>query len=290
MPKNLIELIKASGGAGISGQSFANNVTGAASGVRMTDYLIPSWNIDSSTIPIDGLGVIYSSGHVFNIDIAITRGSRANLIQRLTSTAFTPFLLPMGIGGGVGSYAEVQSLSVFGGGSQFIVGVQVFGELSGTASVGINNEFVNENPAIDTGVASHTVRYFAIINTGGGGQQTSTRYQLSIDYDPDIANFNPVLTSKDFITDAGWAFDMYDRTYQLSELQFRWWDNQTDANNQNTSTIRSTQSAVFAEAYPNGSGQFEGTIYMRWKRPVDSVWSAVISNTYISSTTPLPPA
>lgn len=58
MAYNLRELIKASGYAGTSGQSFRNHVTGAASGVGMRDYLI---NTATWTNPFEPLPTIYDS-------------------------------------------------------------------------------------------------------------------------------------------------------------------------------------------------------------------------------------
>jgi hypothetical protein len=51
MSRNLIKLIQASGGGGGAGQTFRNHVTGAGTGVKMTDYLLgtASW----SGLPID---------------------------------------------------------------------------------------------------------------------------------------------------------------------------------------------------------------------------------------------
>lgn len=72
MPKNLVELIKASGKAGIAGQSFANDVTDAAVGVAMTDYLVGAPTFFDPPAP----ETVYTSGQT--ISLGITFGAQGS--------------------------------------------------------------------------------------------------------------------------------------------------------------------------------------------------------------------
>lgn len=77
-----VQLIKCSGGAGSSGQSFKNNVAGAASGVKMTDYEFQDWNWDTGLPSPPDSGVRYDSGHVFSMSGTISENAKASNVLR----------------------------------------------------------------------------------------------------------------------------------------------------------------------------------------------------------------
>lgn len=86
MSKDLYTLIRASGNSGASGQSFKNHVTGAASGVSMTDYRVTGFTSVSGQPNAPGV-TTYASPTTFDVYLTLVRGAKAYLIENLITSA-----------------------------------------------------------------------------------------------------------------------------------------------------------------------------------------------------------
>jgi len=269
MAKNLIELIKASGGAGASGQSFRTNVLGTEDGVRMTDYLISDVVWSGDTPSSSGT---YASTYTFNTVATITRGTYAYWIQRKTSSAFTMNLSDLGGGGAGGSSATIQTFSNIADGAEFNLGIRVVSNLSGAVSVATFNQIIQEDPYL-------IIQFYVSVGTVGGSGGTSS-FQLVVDYDPDTAAFNPL------ISNPGWTFTMNNRNYSASDLEFRWWFDSAEAAANNAGTVDGIGPTVDFQFYPDPDPDLEEdsvqvVAYMRWRlNQVGTTWSDVVTSTW----------
>lgn len=179
MPKNLVHLIKASGNTGVAGQSFRNHVTGAATGVAMTDYNIASMNL-TGDVP-DG-GTLYSpADHTYSINIGFTEGNKAGLIRRLGNVVTAGMLGPFRPGASV----SIVSSNIVVGSSGSTVGVKVVaGYTPGATPIGVTGG--GSTPCIE-------VQCSFSLGLSGAGASGDQHIFLEIDYFPDLAPFNPLL-------------------------------------------------------------------------------------------------
>lgn len=245
MAKNLIELISASGGAGSAGQSFKGNVspTQAVSdmtGFKLSDYLVTA--VSWSGYPQEATA--YSDNHLFNITATITRNPQAYRIQRLNSSAFAITLSYYSGDYGNGSYT-VESFSANGSpqGSSYDVGIRVRGPeqtAAGSATAVINYTYRGDSgtplsqPPSTAGVEWSGNYTVSASNTNIGSSQLSLR----IVYDPDVAQFNNTYSTEGTSGTSGATGDYMINITNAglidTDLEVRWWSNQTDANNNDT--------------------------------------------------------
>lgn len=215
MSLNLIALIKAGGSSGASGQTFKNDVPGAAAGVRMTDYRISEVSFSGEPLP-DIVGG-YNSGDTFNIVATFTRGSQAYRIQRNLSSAWTVSTLDSDL---ISSRASITSFSSSGSpsGATHSLNVQVTGSKSGTVTDAASGS--QDTSGLDTD--PWPINQYSI--TFGGGSGGQSEIELVLQYNPDSAAFNPVLDNLDSFG-AGWKFMMDRSSYSASDFDIEWHGN-----------------------------------------------------------------
>lgn len=275
MPLNLIELIKASGSAGTSGQSFANNVTGAGSGVSMSSYKVTgqTWTGQPATPSVVN---IYQADTLLNVTLSPTRGANAYRIQRLTSGAFTISMSAQAGWNLTGHSIALETFSQSNNGGTFNLGLRIAGALNYShvpSSVEITTSYDNGQTTQPGGGVLWSGTHYAYISNVNLGYQD---YTIFITYDIDSANFNDPATIVAMNGAAtGWPIRVNNRMYALSELQFRWWDNSTDATNNNSSTTISTTSSVNWYSYSQNNQQYRN-VWFRWRYGSDA-WSGVSS-------------
>jgi hypothetical protein len=203
MPRDLEHLIKADGNAGSSGQSFLNHVTGAAAGVKLSDYNIPG--VTFAGEPVDDAGT-YADNTLFNITATISRNPQAFNIQRNVSGAwsFTPQDPPGGV------TAALESFSADGSpaGATHALGVRLRGPY-GTSPV---PNFSNSQPTFAADANPHHVRFSVSIASAGGGSHFITTQAA---YVPDIGPFNPTLTTN-------WTCYIAARATTTTDYQLQW--------------------------------------------------------------------
>ena len=264
MAKNLIELIKASGGAGASGQTFRLDVVGAATGIKMTDYLVTAWSWTGFPDAPSAF-TIYPSGQAFALVATMTRGSQASLIQRLTSAAFTAALTAQAAA--TGHSVVINSVSQTGTGGVFTVNVTVTSANTGSMSGSVLDN--NAGVAPGSGVA-----WIWTLGLNQSGVSGETDFWLDVTYDPDTATFNPALTNYTFNSNLnGWPLRLTNRGYTTAELTYRWWDNATDAANQTVGTIVSTATQLEFTTYVVADNRDR---WVRWRYGAGA-WSAAIA-------------
>lgn len=108
MARTLKSLIKASGNAGTTGQSFRNHVAGAATGAKMSDYNLTGWSF--SAPPTNG--ATYTGNQNFGGNITFTQGSRATYIKRIGAVMVDPNAV--GAVGGIGGSLTMTVNSIVG--------------------------------------------------------------------------------------------------------------------------------------------------------------------------------
>lgn len=290
MTLNLIELIRASGGAGIDGQSFRSNASGAplVDGVRVTDYRITAltgWT-GPSYGPTYNAGSLPSANILFSANV--TRGSRAHLIQRLESAAWEGTLSVLS-GTGVPSLGTlVASPSGSPSGSAFNISVQVnVPSDASNASVSLFSDEVT--PGSLSGLAyGDPWQGHHFLQISNGAIETM-ELRLGLTYDPDYADFNTALSTPG----AGYDFIISKSGLQASHLEVRWWDATSDPSGATTAaTNNDTGDATYLSDVEDqtdiscasyGVDWKERTsIRLRWRAPSAGIssWSSVLSSTF----------
>lgn len=246
MPRDLQSLLVAGGALGVSGEDFLSDVPGAAAGVEMDDYEITGASFSGN--PLDDIVGGYSSNHLFSIVASISRNSKASLIQRNLTTAWS-----FSVTGGSGASATKESFVSGGGGATHTIGVRVRGATGGTPNVTGSTS----QPDFATDSDPHYVRFSAVGSSSGAGQSALT---LHATYSPDLGGFNPQIA-------ASWPFTMDDRALTTSDFQFQW---RTASGGGGTLVSSSaafdlTNSALYPSV-PEGLLPGESiTLYLRWR-------------------------
>lgn len=189
MPKNLVELIKASSAAGIAGQSFKTNVTGATTGVSMTSYLSGSFGSFGGSFPQPENEITYSTPQNWNIDVVLSGyGANFNQIRRNNTSGWT-FL-------GTAN-ATINSVTWNDGTGTATLAMTFTGNYDATTYPTLTNftaYFLGYVSPNKPGAGAATVEVYPLAS-GGGAASGSDVFTLQWSYDPDIANYNPVITT-----------------------------------------------------------------------------------------------
>lgn len=287
MAKNLITLIQASNGAGSAGQTFRNNVTAAGNGVSMASYLVT--DVAITGYPVEGVN--YSGDHTFTITFTPTRGANAHHVQRLDSGCVTYYLVKMSGSGGTPSY-EITSWTTGGSpnGAYLTANMRVLAPLNANALVvsgATSYAFGVTNPL---GVYAYgdpwSGTWYATTSASSPGNSILT---LDMEYNPSKAGFSPVLwsygkagTSPGY--DGSYVINCTNRVPSISDLEFRWWSDSTDASNDdiNAATYLGTGSQLGWVSYganyaePTVNGTPVTTVYFRWRLTGQGFWNGPV--------------
>lgn len=304
MPLNLVELLKADGKAGIAGQTFSQ-VTDAGAGIKMSDYRISAVSFTGQ--PVSDAGT-YPSPSSFNIVATFTRGGLADNIQRNASSAwsFTPRTGPA-------FNSSITSFTANSGGASHSITLQISVPATGAKTVSPTVAHIGTAPS---GTNPWPVQWAANIGVGTGG---TASLHIEAQYDPDTANFNPVLTNLD-INDNGWINIPFTRAqYTASDYEIEWhygagmaraeWTDPYDIDvapawttgsrlgtgvtfGNATSMPLSTRPLVYPATDPEFTGATPsfgtrndgsagiGVIWMRWRGVGDSAWNYPVQPGY----------
>lgn len=243
MPKNLIELIKASGKAGIDGQTFANDVTGADTNVAMSDYLC---GVPSTFAPPDPNST-YPSGQMFAISIQFSGyGPRYYNIRRNDAGAWQSYGTALQTLHDIGWNDATASVTL---------NVTVLGEYDSTTLqtlTGFNVWFVGYTyPNAPTSETWESVEVTPAIS-GSLTPSGATTQTLQYYFDPDSANFNPSVWAPSSTT--SWPVTISRRAYPGWSTRYEW---EIHANN--TIVNGSYNSLINSNGYTFTS--FPGTNY-----------------------------
>jgi hypothetical protein len=211
MPRALRNLIWASGNAGTAGQSFRNHVLGAASGARMSDYVIGT--MMTSGYPTDPW-IALPSVYTFSLDVVFTgSGPRVHHIQQNAAAAYTFWHENMAGGGATMPAVDVMGFTSYGGGSQHALSVRLTAPAAGSINVVPLARLLGPMPPGDDEWPAE----FEAAMSAGGSAGTFT-FNLMMEYKPDIGQFNPWLHNG-----TGWPMMQNLREWTSSDLDFRWW-------------------------------------------------------------------
>jgi hypothetical protein len=216
MTHKLNELIRASGYAGTSGQSFRNHVAGAASGAKMSDYLITAWALSDTPNPAPFSP--YADNTTFYLDPQFTQGVRASYIKRVGAVFVVSGSGPYGfsatavtnnaVGAATGSQLRVLVRSPFSSEQVITTGTPWY--------VGYSPRGSSYPPP-----GSGTVPVDFLAQTtyaSGSGQQTCS---FGVGYTPDAGGFNPDLPSQFY------NFPIANRIEGLADFDHEWHSNST---------------------------------------------------------------
>lgn len=290
MAKTLRNLIRASGYAGTTGQSFRNHVSGSASGAKMSDYKITTLVVNSSSVSPPPF--TYPISQSFTLPITLpNKGSRSSAIQQLGSTQFGANRFP--INGNLGG----SSVSVTG------IGAWTNGNSTGSMTIKVVAPFAG----------SPTLTPVTSFNTAGAGSSTSTTPQrikweasltstptgtssleITTRYAPDSGPFNDTLFSDGSGPNGGFSVSLTNRAYDVSDYQYEW-----HSNSSYTNVLAST--AIYIPAFnatiytgssytpPYDDASYGGsflTAYLRWRLDTGSGWNNVGAVTWTDTRSP----
>lgn len=269
----LSELIRASGGAGSAGQTFASNVTGAGANVSMQQYRITSMGFAGNGSPGTPAPppAQYADNTTFNMRLDVVRGSQANQIQNQLSSAFTLS------GAASGASYTLTNFSVVNNGAAFTFGVNVRGPIasySASPSIVYNNGQGGGSQPPDQGV-EWTGYFYLVVTSSGGG---TTDMNLGISYTPNKfgSNFNDTVSET-------YPIRVENREYTASDFETRWWNYESDANANDVNSANASTS-WWSYNQSNHSSSLYGysgpRVWMRYRNvTANGSWSAVYALT-----------
>lgn len=263
--RDLLNLIKCSGYAGTSGQSFRNNVTGAASGTKMSDYKVTDWIWDG--LPV--LGRDWSSGTVFTVSADIIGGSKASNIikQGAGLIAISPVSVPEG--GSATVDCSVSGLSIAG--TITIVG----GHPESTGALLTGNAVVLNDISGD---APAHVLFKGVLGSGASSDGLSQEFTLALSFpnmNTGTGSFNPDLGAGGTTQ---FQVSITDRDYDITDFTQEWYSDSGYTTLVGDGTgVDWTDPGVGGNYTP---GPWSKTYYMRWRmHPTDS-WTNFGAVTY----------
>lgn len=251
MSYSLRDLIRASGYAGVAGQSFRNHVSGAGAGAAMSQYKCNGWTFSGEPVP----EITYDEGQAFTIAVDFSQGTYADWIKRAGSglVAITAGLSPYGfdvynqastvVGPATGSSVSFNVHAPYASGYSLSGGAYFTGYIP-------PDEPANSDPADVT----FTGRVTAESPTG------SDSVSVQISYAPDIGPFNPTLTHE-------FPFAMYRRSAStnLADYDWQWY---SDAG---YTTLVTTSAAFVVTSNPGDST----TYYLKAKSKASGTYTTV---------------
>lgn len=275
MALNMVDLMRALGTAGIIGQSFANDVPGAGNNVGVLDYRVTAMEFTGS-LPVSSseLPGAYPSGQSFTFNVAMTRGNQAYRLQYKTQSAFTLQLvqsLP-------GLSASITGFTMNNDGGDFDITMQFLGAFNGTYTINAAAQ-----GAMPPNWGDDWNWTFTAVPGSASGNDEVEAY---LTYDVDSA-FNPNLSN----ISTPWDFAITRRSYNNSDVSFRWWNNSTDANNNDpNTTIAAGDGVATVYGVSKGNGHPNNVneqVWMRWRPVAGGSWSSVVGPASITGDTRL---
>lgn len=256
MTFNLRNLIKASGYAGVNGQSFRNNVAGSATGAKMSEYKCPDWFFDTPGAPSTSpIGSSYVGTQTFTIDVSFpSQASRAHYIKRIGSMIV---FNPENANNSAGYSASVVSQSVVAAATGSSISISVVPPTdTGTVTFGSPWYADYTYPATPpSGSGSVPVQFKAQMSAVGGGASV-VNVRFSFTYDPDIGGFNPQLL-KQYIN-----IPFTTRASAISDFDTEWHNNSTYTSLKDTAFFFNISSApMYSVSY-----------WLRYRRKGDTSW------------------
>ena len=211
MALTLRDLIKASGNAGTTGQSFRNHVTGAGSGVGMRQY-VAGLTFDVTDV-LPSTEHTYASGSsVYTRIIYLSTGTKFSQIRQNGTTPWTQIGSASTTGG-----LRPSSVVWDDTGRTATANYTLIGEYDSNTLQSLNSfqawflGYTNPARPDDNDTGGYTVRASPVV-TGGGSPSGSTTMTYQWQYVPDIGPFNPTYTDPTSVTVAvnrraypGWA-------------------------------------------------------------------------------------
>lgn len=209
MPLDAVELLRASGADGVAGED-AFDVAGAAVGAGGRGYVLgpASW---SGAVPQPPVELTYASGHVFTGMLG-TFANYGGHFLNIRRNGLTPWTR-LGT-----AQSAVQSVAWDEGAGTVSLNVQLLGEFDPATLPGITGFSYWFRDYTQPAVPPDNGDYQIVIRratTGGGSPSGSDDLVLQHRYDPDLADFNPMLDTPAWpVRVARRAYPSWDNTYE----------------------------------------------------------------------------
>jgi hypothetical protein len=208
---SLYYLVRASGNSGASGQSFRNHVTGAATGVKMTDYIIHSW--DATGLPDPG--TTYNSGTTFNLALSFVQGTQAGNIK-LTGNVVS-VTSDIGFGGHISTSSSIVDTS-----SGSTCDITITSQFRADSIINVSGGYFTgygdrSNQGIMPGDdLTHNITFFVDTSASGTAADHTVNLNLSYSCDLPTPQFNGFFST-------GVAVNMHDRIAVIADFDSIQW-------------------------------------------------------------------
>lgn len=251
MTYTLKNLIIASGNSGAPGQSFRNHVAGSpGTGTKMSDYKIISWSVQYTPDP-DFPITTWNDGQVWSGAISFTENSQAANIRRLGNVVQITH-------NGTGGASASGTSDIVSAATGSTASITVVSRANPLATTSGNGSF---DAGCLAGEGVCTALFTNVINGGAGSDHLDI--SVSLGYSPDLAPFNPGLSSQ-------FTARMADRTAIDSDFEWQWSDDGSTPV-QDGGDLNRDQDHV---------GQ-DILVYFRWRwagTPTYSSWAAITAD------------
>lgn len=261
MSYSLRDLIRASGYAGVAGQSFRNHVSGAGPGAAMSQYKCNGWSFSGEPAP----ELTYSEGQAFTIAVDFSQGTYAEWIKRAGSGLITinPGLSPYGfdvynqastvVGAATGSSASFNVHAPYASGYSFDGSCWYTGYTA---------------PTVPATTGTEQITFYGEVFADAASGTDACSVQFS--YVPDIGPFNPTLTHT-------FPFTMNRRAASTNNADYLWEWRDADSGG---GTLLYNGGPTYTV---NSDPQQTTTVYLRGRRQAGDAWVNIGAVTFFDS-------
>lgn len=291
MPFSLRNLIKASGFAGVAGQSFRNHVSGAVGGTRMSDYIIPKFVLDTGSVSVPP----FTYGTTATLTLPFTlpnKGIRASAIQRRAVTQFGANRFPVN-GNFGGSSVTITSLGTWSDDNKSgSLNLTVVAPFAGTPTLTTSASFFTNGAGSTPSDTPQRVRWQAKLSSTPAG---TSSLEITTRYTPDIGPFNDTLFSSGSGPNDGFIISVTNRAYEVDDYEYEWHSNSgySDLLSNSSFYIPTFGSAIYTRGgtytAPYDDASYGGSVltaYLRWRSDSGSGWNNVGAVTFTDPRTP----
>jgi hypothetical protein len=273
--RDLKELIKCSNYAATSGQSFKNNVAGAVSGAKMTDYIVTGWNWTGGPAGADVFR--QDTGHIYSMVGTFLGGSRISNIIRQGSGLLAISSVTINAGGSVTLNSNNVTSSATASAD-----VEIIAPYNPGATVSMSADakyYYSGSDQASPPSSGYCQAHFAAVVTGGGaspdGGYDNVSFYLSMsNVNAYTGNFNDNPAPLYCVAATN------HRGISPSDFTVEWHLDSAYTSLQSGNPNYFVDESVIWPSAPDPSGY---TLYLRYKGPGVSTWTNYGAVTFIDS-------
>lgn len=272
--RRLTELIKCSGNAASSGQSFLGHVSGAESGAHATEYELTGWDWTGGPAGADVFP--QDSGHTYDMTGSFLGGSRiANIIRQGTGLLAVSNVV-VNAGGSVSLDASEVS------GSSATASITIVAPYNPGATVSMSGSATYHYDGADHDTppsSGYSEAHFRAVVTGGGG--TSDGDYDNVEFDLSIINVNAGTGAfNDNPTPLHCIAATNHRGIPPADFTVEWHDNSSYTHLVSGAADYFPNESDFAPTSPPNTGY---SLWLRYKAPGESTFTNFGVVTFVDS-------